>query len=231
MNGNNSLAASAPFTGTIQIAKNPAGAAGEAIFDAGAGAYPTQANITGVVSGQAGSYTLAWTKAGVNKNPLIMFALPHMVQSFEPTTNGLKTAIQLQSTTKGLATAVVADSWTMIEPNLPVDMGFAPWSPTARSVSTLSATAISAINSVATAEVSQNMIAQTNLDSMYFSGKGLGKFAAIVYTINDLAKNTALAQTGLANLKTAYATFVNNKQIYPLVYESTSGPKHSRFLG
>jgi hypothetical protein len=74
------------------------------------------------------------------------------------------------------------------------------------------------------------MIAQTNLDSMYFSGKGLSKFATIVYTINDLAKNSALAQTGLANLKTAFATFINNKQTYPLVYESTSEPKTSIHL-
>lgn len=51
---------------------------------------------------------------------------------------------------------------------------------------------------------------------MYFSGKGLAKFAMMIYATNDLAKNPQLAQTGLAKLKAAYAVFVNNQQKNPL---------------
>ena len=43
------------------------------------------------------------------------------------------------------------------------------------------------------------MNAQTNLDSMYFSGKALAKFAGIVYTLNDIVEDQALAQAGLKN--------------------------------
>jgi endoglucanase Acf2 len=51
-------------------------------------------------------------------------------------------------------------------------MGFAPWSPTLGSASTpLSAAAIAVISSIAASEVSQNMNEQTNLSSMYYSGK------------------------------------------------------------
>jgi endo-1,3(4)-beta-glucanase len=102
-------------------------------------------------------------------------------------------------------------------------MGFAPWSPTTGSVDTLPQAAISIINSVAGTELSEDMVAQTNLDSMYFSGKALAKFAAVVYVANDLAKNPGLAAAGLVKLKAAMATFVQNKQQHPLAYDTVWG--------
>jgi endo-1,3(4)-beta-glucanase len=99
-------------------------------------------------------------------------------------------------------------------------MSFAPWSPTTGSVTSLPAAAVSLINSVASSELSEDFTAQTDLDSMYFSGKGLAKFAAIVYTTHDLANNPGLAAAGLVKLKAAMATFVQNKQVNPLVYDT-----------
>lgn len=92
------------------------------------------------------------------------------MQSFDATTAKAVTTVALNTTTKGIATAVVADSWTLVE-KLPTTMGFAPWSPALGNVQTLSAAAISKIASVAALEISQNMSAQTNLNSMYYSGK------------------------------------------------------------
>lgn len=99
-------------------------------------------------------------------------------------------------------------------------MDFAPWSPTAGSVTSLPEAAISIINDAASSELSEDFAALTDLDSMYFSGKGLAKFAAIIYTANDLANNTSLAAAGLIKLEAAMATFVQNKQINPLVYDT-----------
>jgi endo-1,3(4)-beta-glucanase len=48
----------------------------------------------------------------------------------------------------------------------------------------------------------------------------LAKFAGIVYVINDIVKNPALAQAGLANLKSAFELFSSNQNQFPLVYES-----------
>ncbi|KAI9844530.1 MAG: hypothetical protein M1838_002157 [Thelocarpon superellum] len=219
---NGLIQASAPFTGTIQIAKVPAGAS-EAVYDASAGVYATGAEISGTVSGTTGSYSLTWQKSGLNASaatPLLMFALPHHIQTFDAATAQGTTTLQLQTTTKGVATAVAKDSWTLVQSSLPVDMGFAPWSPSLRSVSSLSAIAVNAINNVSASEVSQDMNAQTNLDSMYFSGKGLSKFATIIYAMHDLANNPALALAGLDRLKTAFSVFANNTQTYPLVYET-----------
>jgi endo-1,3(4)-beta-glucanase len=57
------------------------------------------------------------------------------------------------------------------------------------------------IQPVASSEVSQNMAEQTDLDSMYFSGKA--QVAIIVYTISKLTHDPDLATAGLLNLKDA----------------------------
>jgi endo-1,3(4)-beta-glucanase len=168
---NNGLAqATSNFDGIIQIAKNPMGSAGEALYDMACGAYPTMSSLTGSVNGASASYSFSFAKGGLSSATLVMFALPHHVESFSQNTKSCITALQLQTTTKGSATMVVADSWTLLE-SIPVDLDFAPWSPSLGSKSTLSAAAIAAIESVATLEVSQNMTQQSNLNSMYYSGK------------------------------------------------------------
>lgn len=217
------LSAAGPFTGTIQVAKNPGDvAAQEASYDSAAGSYPTSASISGSVNDASGSYTLSWTKAG-NGSPLIMNALPHHIQSMDATTSAGKTGIQLQSTTHGTMTGVVGDSWTMIELDMPTNMTFAPWIAADGSTAAIPASAVAKINAAGTSELAQDMNAQSNLNSMYYSGKALSKFATAIYAIHDLTGDTALASSGLEKLKTAYAVFANNKQQYPLVYESAWG--------
>lgn len=167
---NNSLAqATSNFNGVIQIAKSPSAAA-EAMYDVTCGTWSTTVGLSGGVNGVTGSYTLSFEKAGLANTTLAMFALPHHVESFSPATQAALTSIQLSTTTKGNATAVLADSWTLVE-NLPTTMDFAPWSPAHGKVGTLSVAAKNAIQSIAASEISQDMNAQTNLDSMYFSGK------------------------------------------------------------
>ena len=122
------LEAAGPFMGIIQVAKNPGDLAQqEALYDTSAGAYATTATISAAVDGASGTYSLNWTKVAINGAPLIMMALPHHLQSMDSTTIAGLTSIQLQTTTKGLATGVIGDSWTMIEPSMPVDIGIATW--------------------------------------------------------------------------------------------------------
>ena len=208
------------WSGIIQVAKNPGGLSGEIIYDRSAGAYPTSATITGSVSGKTGIYQLQWTKAGKSSLPLLMYALPHHLQSCDSITSEGRTPIQLQTTTKGMATAVVGDSWTLVEQTLPTDIGFAPWSPSTKTRSTISSAAAQIIKQVAHSEINQDYNNQTDLDSMYFSGKALAKFAMIVYTTNDLLNEPDLALQGLNELKGAFARFVTNQQKYPLVYDA-----------
>ncbi|KAL2881869.1 endo-1,3-beta glucanase [Colletotrichum sp. CLE4] len=216
---NNGLAQSTqPFYGIIQVAKDPGN--GEALLDQAAGVYPTTVALSGSVSGTSGSYTFKFAKGGHPDGQLVMYALPHQVSSFDSTTKNGVQPVQLMTPAKGIATAVLADQWTMQESNLPVSMGFAPWSPDKGSLTTLSDNAKVVIRGIAAQEVSQDMMAQSDLDSMYFSGKALAKFAILIIVINDILGDPALAQSGLNRLKAAFATFATNKQKYPLVYEN-----------
>lgn len=210
------------FTGTIQIAKNPlASIQSEGVLDASVGVYPVAGKIQGFADGDTASYSLAWDKGGefASNTSLLMYALAHHVESFDDTTKSAVTSLQLDTTTKGLATAILADAWTMVESNLPTTMGFAPWSQ-GQNIVSLSGSAQEDIQPIAAAEISQDIDKQSNLNSMYYSGKALSKFAQILYTMNDLTDQKSLAAAGLVKLKSAFAVFSTNKQQFPLVYDT-----------
>ena len=212
------------FDGYIQVAKVPSNTPdAESVYDGSAGAYPTAVNISGAVEGTTGTYSLSFTKKGVTNQPLLMFALPHHIESFSYETTSAVTDVQLVTTTKGMGSAVRADSWTLTEPDLPIDMTFDPWSPSQGSITKLSQAAIEAINIAGTSELSENISSQTNTGSLYYDGKALAKFAAIVYVLHDLADNVTLALTGLESLENAFALHVNNHQTFPLVYDTQWG--------
>ena len=102
------------WSGTIQVAKNPAGSESEALYDKSAGIYPISAAVTGSTLSNLGTYTISWRIQGLINYPprsLLMYALPHHIQSFDSATTKHKTSLQLQTTTKGVATAVVADRY------------------------------------------------------------------------------------------------------------------------
>jgi endo-1,3(4)-beta-glucanase len=213
------------FNGMVQVTKNPSGTVGEDAFDAAAGAYATNATISGTVDGNTGSYTIRWGKGGVQEQTLLMYALPHHVESFDQETRGALTDIKLVTTTKGYAQAILADKMTMLERDLPNTIGFAPWakdnggSGGSANVD-IGADALTAVNSASYVELSQDFISQTSLNSMYYSGKGLAKFAGIVYTTSNIAGNRNLAASGLLKLKDAMNVFINNTQPEPLVYDT-----------
>ena len=221
---NQRIVGNCSFSGSIQIAKNPNDDISQAVYDSAAGSYPLRCFVAGSTNNTVGTYQFSWTKGGLITRPLLMFALPHHVQAMSSGFSAQsRSALQLDTTSKGLASAIVADQWTMTESDLPYDMGFAPWSPTLRSRGVLPASAVPLIQNVSAMELNQDFNAQTNLNSMYFSGKGLSKFASIVYTAKILAKCPSVASAGLARLKNAFAVFVNNNQQYPLAYDSTWG--------
>lgn len=192
------------FGGVIQVARMPDNSPdADATYDSSAGAYARGATISGSVHGTTGSYTLSWNRAGTPNQSLLMFALPHHVESLANGTSSSITSLQLITTTKGMATAVQGDSWTLTEPELPITMGFNPWSPTMGDISKLPQAAIEAINLAADAELRESIANQSNVGSMYYDGKALAKFAAIVYVLHELAGNVTLALTGLQQLESA----------------------------
>ncbi|KAH7061535.1 endo-1,3-beta-glucanase [Macrophomina phaseolina] len=216
------------WNGAISVAKLPVNGTtdDEAIYDSAAGVYPVGAEVFGSASGSTGTYGFNFTRGGYatsSASPLLMFALPHHAASFDASTAGGRTSVTLATTTKGYAVAYRGDAWTMREA-LAADLGFAPYSAAkGQSVTALSAGAACAVIDAAAAELAQDVGAQTALDSMYFSGKALAKFAAVVYAANDLGGSAELAAEGLKKLKAAFAVFVDNRQPNPLVYDEVWG--------
>jgi len=157
------------FTGIVQIAKDPGG--GEAVYDQACGAYATDMTLSGSVRGAQGNYSFAWKKGGDQNAKLVMFALPHHASSFDPATKAGETAVKLQTTTKGIATAVAGDKWTMVEDRMPISMAFKPWTPEKGTINSIPDAAKAVIHKIALLEAAQDVSKQSDQNSMYFSGK------------------------------------------------------------
>ncbi|EEY21928.1 endo-1,3(4)-beta-glucanase [Verticillium alfalfae VaMs.102] len=76
--------AKSPFYGIIQVAKDPGNA--EALYDEAAGVFPTTVVLSGSTHNKAGSYTFKFAKDGHQQGKLVMYALPHHVESFDDNT-------------------------------------------------------------------------------------------------------------------------------------------------
>ncbi|KAF5983798.1 glycosyl hydrolase family 81 [Fusarium coicis] len=214
------------FTGAVQVAKNTAGAGGIDVFNKAAGVYPVGTTISGSVFGRTGTYTLAWEKRGIQQRTLLMFALPHHVQSFSAETARGLTNITLASTSKGIAMAVLADQFTMVEYELPTDISFDPWSPRLGSVgskssaATVSQDAKSAIIKAAKVELARDITKLTNLTSKYYGGIAFSVYARALYAVHNIAGDTSLTASSLAKLEAAFDRYVKNQELNPLCYDT-----------
>lgn len=209
------------FKGTIQVAQVPNGDDVEKLYDKATGSFVVEAMLTGTVQEQRGCYSINYIKVG--NAPLLMFILPHHIQSLDPELKPQVTKLQLQTTTKGIATAVWADSLTFIEPALPTTMGFAPWTPAIGATKirypqgTLDLIAITAEQ-----DLRRAMTDRTPPDSMYYAGKILAKFATLLWVMKDvLGTPSPQYPAGLAKLKEEMAKYVENRQRYPLFYDDS----------
>lgn len=165
------LVATGPFTGIIQLAKLPDGGSAaeiEKIYDNAAGSYVNGKELHASVDGNVASYGFTFTKGGVPANtPLLNFALPHHVDSL---VEGQVTKLKMDSTTKGVMTAVLGDKWTMREHDLPTSFGMWPLNEN-KQTARYSQAQLAKIKAAVMNEVDEDMQGASDLDSMYFSGK------------------------------------------------------------
>lgn len=169
------------------------------------------------MNGNHGTYSFNFRRGGVPTIAgLLQYALPHHMESL---VSGGVTGHQLITTTKGDATLIQADSWTMQEPDLPVNIGFSPVSEGGHTAGFSQAT-VAKIAAAAQADVNQDFEYQINLNSMYFAGKALSKFAMVAWVASEIVQNRQLTIDCLNKLKTAFERFLLNRQQHPLFYES-----------
>lgn len=219
LSDNNHLVSNIECKGcAIQIASSPQGTAD--YYDNCAGTYVTSAKLTGEITddGNRGTYRIKYSINGSRK-PLV-FAAPHHVASFASEMGSKKTPVQLDSTNMGKLTACIGTDVVMTE-TLPTFIGFSPYSSFKSADKNITNDQKNLITQVATRELDGDVVNESNLNSMYFSGKKLDKYAQIVFTCKYILNNDTLARKGLAKLKQAFERFSNNRQQNPLVYETT----------
>ncbi|KAF9428133.1 hypothetical protein BGZ94_003291 [Podila epigama] len=214
------LAISGKFTGLMQIAKLPIGDEqdAEATFDRAKGVYPTRGNLVvrhAFVQGDEAEYRIDWSLEGDTTASFIHFTLPHHRSIL--TSNTTRTSIELDSTTKGMMIAYEGASWRLFEPErLVVDFLPRDWA------TIITTEQLAEIRKQAALDVEMDFMAATNLNSMYFAGKGLAKLALLCLVIRDVLNDTTeIYEKCLAKLKVAFQRFLDNDQQYPLVYDTT----------
>lgn len=215
------IVGSAQCAVTIQVAVVPDGT--EAAYDQAAGMYPVGASLSGSVGGgTTASYSIAFKTEGSSVGgTTVMMALPHHVQSFTGNVASKATTISLDSTTKGEMKGYLTNSFDFNE-SLNPDIQFLPWSATSAFNANLSysAEALQKIAAAANSEIAFDLSQATNLDSTYFSGKVMDKYAYILLVLSNVLDNSAVTGETLKRLQDAFATFTSNKQQTPLMYDT-----------
>lgn len=206
----------AGFSGVLQIAKLPLNYAtsDETVYDSAAGTYGTQNVISGSSTGAVGTYTFNFGAVSLGGNQLLSYLFPHQVSSVS---SGTATSLKLWSNTKGQMQAYLGNTLSFTESDMPIDVQFLPWSPLGN-LQNYSVSALQAIAAAANSEAAQVMSSQTDLDSMYYSGKALAKFAQICLTIHDVLEKDATSC--VSELEQSMALFISNSNINPIVYDT-----------
>ncbi|WLF77828.1 glycoside hydrolase [Lodderomyces elongisporus] len=206
----------------IQVAIAP-GQTGDQYYDAAAGMYVTDAEFSGsVVCSGSATFDITYKTAGTSTsgNPII-FALPHHLTTLNGADAGA-TGIQVLSQTKGYMSGFLTKVLSFAE-TINKDIRFLPY---IQGASTLeySAEKVALLATSANEELAVN-IAETvsNMNSNYFSGKVIDKYAQILLVVDEIIKDDAVTNATLAEMKTAFETFINNEQYYPLMYDTKFG--------
>lgn len=210
--GNNSVNGA-----VFQLAKGDS-----SVYDEAAGAYPTRANLgSGSVSGTTGSYSVSYSITGSsNSGSSLIFALPHHVDTFSSNMNSSKTDLTLDTITKGKATAYLTNKFEF-SLEVPSNIGLDPYSSVSGVSLSYSNNVLSKIRAAAESEANGDVASESNIDSMYSSGKVLAKYAWILYVAYYVLKDDDLSTTLLAKLKTGIERFSTNKQQVALSYDQT----------
>ncbi|RUP45655.1 endo-1,3(4)-beta-glucanase [Jimgerdemannia flammicorona] len=209
------LTASAPFTGTLRIAKLPSAGDAEFILDDRKAVYPTGGVLSAAISGTTGCYQFQWTLSCDDGKGALIYALPHHLDSFDNSSVTV-TDLTLGSGTHGPMKAVISSTWNLTESPLST-ISWLPKNPVPQSSNT------NTILAALQVDIASNYTSQTFLGDNYFSGKGLQKLAFLALILNRAEtklSNPTLAATALSKIKAAFLPFLNNAQPDPFRYDT-----------
>ncbi|CCG83932.1 protein of unknown function [Taphrina deformans PYCC 5710] len=208
---NREMCARSTWSGLLQVAKLPRGdPAVERLFDYAAGTYPTTIELHGRVMDQA-RYSFKFNKVGAH--PVLAYALPHHIESFDDCMAQKTYRNALASQTNGSMTLVWADEWNM-HAQLPNsnELTSCPVIPDAYKP---------VIVATIEEDSRQDFDSQIRADSMYFCGKALNKLAQL--TLLTAKVQSPSLHTLLTKLESNILFFARNQQQYGLLYDQTWG--------
>ncbi|KAI5961771.1 ACF3 [Candida margitis] len=206
----------------IQVAVAPESSKDQ-FYDAAAGIYVTDATLQGTVAcSSSASYSFVYETSGSSSsgNPII-FALPHHLQTLTSTDGA--TGITISSQTKGEMTAFLTNQLSFSE-TIDKNIQFLPYHAGRSDQLSYSADQLSLIAKSANEELAADIATTVeNMNSNYFSGKVIDKYAQILLVVSEIIKDDAVTSATLEDLKDAFETFLNNQQYYPLMYDTKFG--------
>ncbi|KAM9905914.1 hypothetical protein OXX69_007002 [Metschnikowia pulcherrima] len=206
----------------VQLAKGESSA-----YDICCGTYPVEVSLSGNVNKEQkrGNYALNYAMEGQSQSGSgLVFALPHMQADLSPEVRAKDSGLVLDSPTKGVMKGYVTNSLGMNLENLPFDIGFEPWTCVdgyGYNGANYTEEIKGLIAQAAADEASQDILGMCDLDSMYFGGKMLDKFAYIAHVTHFTLRDSALTQQVLPLVKSAIEKYASNHQKKPLVYDET----------
>lgn len=196
-------------------------------YDECCGIYPIKCDVSAEIESndrRACLYSFSYSMIGTSKSGRgIVWCLPHHQEALTASSKKNATDLKLDSPTKGVMQAYIANSLTMKEFDLPVYVNWEPWSSVERfsGKANYSNKALEIIKKATELEVQQDVVAMANIDSMYTSGKILDKFAYIAYCAHFILHDASLTSIILPKIKQAIEIFARNQQAFPLVYDKT----------
>lgn len=192
-------------------------------IDSAAGCYPISCELSGKTTNeQLTNYRFNYTVAGKSQSgTTLIYAFPHHKAAFTPEMQKYQINSTLDSTVKGTMTGFLTNSFDM-QIQIPLELGFEPIALYLHKKSNYSHETLSKIQEAATQEVqSSDPLQESNVDSMYFSGKVLAKYAWILYVTHYILHDEDLTRALLSKLTIAVERFTRNQQILPLNYDLT----------
>ncbi|RKP29205.1 glycoside hydrolase [Metschnikowia bicuspidata] len=207
---------------TIQVCKGNSVA-----FDSVCGIYPLSATLSGEVDPdkRLGTYSIIYSNDGSSSSGKgLVWALPHHQSTLVPEVQATFTGLTLDSTTKGLLKAYNTDSLKMIIPDLPIDIGFEPWTSVngfRYDPANYKDSVKAIIRDVATNDANDDILGACDLDSMYFGGKQLDKYAYIAYVAKFILQDDTILKRVLPRIKLAIEKYARNFQKFPLCYDES----------
>ncbi|AGO13710.1 AaceriAGL161Cp [[Ashbya] aceris (nom. inval.)] len=190
-------------------------------IDRAAGCYPIDGSLSGSIDGSNGTYTLTYTTRGSsNGGTTLMYALPHHVEYATSKTTG-KINSTLAATVLGNMQGYLTN---VIEVKVPIPSGlsFDPYTTiSGKQGPQYSDEVKQKIREAADKEVNNDVSSESDLDSMYYSGKILLKYAWVLYVCQYVLRDSDKVSKLMPKLKDALGRFISNKQQLPLYYDTT----------